>query len=509
LRERKGARERSAGATGGERATRIERGDWQTPASLARAVVAHVAARRSSGDAPARPPRTVIEPTCGEGAFLVAAGERFPRAELHGVEINADYTRRARAALRGCGERAHVVTKDFFATNWGRVLREAKEPLLVVGNPPWVTTAQLGSMGRTNSPDRSSGRGLRGLDAVTGKSNFDVSEWMLEHLLEVLAGREATVAMLCKSAVARRLVETIAARRLAVEPVGVWRIDAAAHFDASVAAVLFVARTHRERATSEVPLPVPVSWPVYARLDATEPESLLGVVDGVLVADAARFVRTRHLAGQCRPEWRSGVKHDCARVMELARRGGDPNGAWVNGMGERVEIESEVVHPLLKSSDVANERAAPTRAMIVTQRALGEDTRELRARAPRAWRYLSRHRALLDARKSAIYEKQPPFAIFGVGAYSFAPWKVAVSGLYKRSTFTVVGPHEDRAVVLDDTCYFLAFDDEPSARRAAAALRSEAATDFLGARIFWDAKRPITKGILQALDLDALHASSG
>jgi hypothetical protein len=127
-----------------------------------------------------------------------------------------------------------------------------------------------------------------------------------------------------------------------------------------------------------------------------------------------------------------------------------------------------------------------------------------RGRVPRAWRYLSLHRALFDARKSSIYERQPPFAIFGVGSYSFAPWKVAISGLYKRSTFTVVGPHEGRPVVLDDTCYFLAFDDEPQARRAASALRSTAATDFLGARIFWDAKRPITKGILQTLDLQAL-----
>ena len=480
--------------------TRIERGDWQTPAGLARAVVERV--HSSGAAAGARPPRTVIEPTCGEGTFLVAAGERFPRAKLVGYEINAEYTRAARVALRASGGRARVVTRDFFATDWARELRDVEGPVLLVGNPPWVTTAQLGAIGRTNLPDKSNGRGFKGLDALTGKSNFDVSEWMIERLLEVLGGREATVAMLCKAAVARRLVGTIGARKLAVEPVGLWRIDAAEHFDASVSAVLFVARTRRGAARA-----APASWPVYARLDAAEPESSLGVVDGVLVADAERFVRTRHLSGNCEPEWRSGMKHDCARVMELVRSDGDPHGAWLNGLGERVEIESELVHPLLKSSDVANGRAVPTRAMIVTQRSLGEDTTTLRARAPRAWRYLSRHRALLDARKSSIYEKQPPFAIFGVGAYSFAPWKVAVSGLYKRSTFTVVGPHEGRAVVLDDTCYFLAFDDERGARRAAAALRSDAAGDFLGARIFWDAKRPITKSILQTLDLNALCAS--
>jgi hypothetical protein len=496
-------------------ASRIERGDWQTPRALAEAVLDRVAACEATS---ARAPRTVVEPTCGEGAFLVAAARRFPRAALLGYEMNVSYTRLARAAL---GARARIETRDFFDVAWDRELAALDGPLLVLGNPPWVTSAQLGVLGSRNAPDKTNARGLRGLDALTGKSNFDVSEWMMVRLLEALAGRDATIALLCKSAVARRVVETIAVRDLPVTPVGLWRVDAAQHFDASVSAVLFVAETRGTKRTSKrrhsdapakphaKPRAAPHAaahavWPVFAELDAPDgrAQSAIGVVDGVLVADADRFARTRHLAGTCAPEWRSGVKHDCARIMELERA--TASSPWRNGLGEVVDIELELVHPLLKSSDVANERDTPTRAMIVTQRSLGEDTTALRERAPRAWRYLSLHRALFDARKSSIYERQPPFAIFGVGSYSFAPWKVAISGLYKRSTFTVVGPHEGRPVVLDDTCYFLAFDDEPQARRAASALRSTAATDFLGARIFWDAKRPITKGILQTLDLQAL-----
>ena len=472
-----------------DRAARVERGDWQTPRVLAEASVARIAALL------ARAPSTIVEPTCGEGGFLVAAALAFPRADLHGFEVNAEYTRVAMRALRG--RSARIVTADFFATPWEKVLAELRAPVLVLGNPPWVTNAQLGALGSSNLPAKVNEARLRGLDARTGKSNFDVSEWMMVRLLEALAGREGTLAMLCKSAVARRVALTIARRGLAVAPVGIWRIDAGKHWGASVAAVLFVAETRRAGSLAH--------WPVYASLDAATPESSLAVVDGVLVADAELFERTRHLEGNSDPEWRSGVKHDCARVMELTRA---PRSAeWVNGLGERVDVEDVVVHPLLKSSDIANARAAPTRAMIITQRSLGEDTRALRREAPRAWKYLTRHRALLDARKSSIYEAQPPFAVFGVGCYSFAPWKVAVSGLYKRSIFTVVGPHEGRPVVLDDTCYFLAFDDEKSARRVAKALRSAAASEFLAARIFWDAKRPITKAILQTLDLRALERS--
>jgi hypothetical protein len=52
-----------------------------------------------------------------------------------------------------------------------------------------VTSAQLGVLGASNGPDRQNARGLRGLDAVTGKSNFDVSEWMIVRLLDALQGR--------------------------------------------------------------------------------------------------------------------------------------------------------------------------------------------------------------------------------------------------------------------------------------------------------------------------------
>jgi len=178
----------------------------------------------------------------------------------------------------------------------------------------------------------------------------------------------------------------------------------------------------------------------------------------------------------------------------------------VNGLGERVQVEEEHVFPLRKSSDVANGRAAIARAMIVPQRSLGEDTTRLRRRAPKTWAYLERHDALLAARKSSIYDRRPPFSIFGVGPYSFAPFKVAVSGLYKRYAFSLVAPVDGRPVVLDDTCYFLPFEREDAATRALEALRSPLAAEFFAARTFWDAKRPISKAILQGLDLRALRA---
>jgi hypothetical protein len=99
--------------------------------------------------------------------------------------------------------------------------------------------------------------------------------------------------------------------------------------------------------------------------------------------------------------------------------------------------------------------------------------------------------------------------VFGVGPYTFSPWKVAVSGLHKKLAFNVVGPIEDRPVVFDDTCYHLSFEKPEAARLVADLLSDECSRALLGSLIFWDAKRPITTEVLQRLDLGKVAARSG
>ena len=204
--------------------------------------------------------------------------------------------------------------------------------------------------------------------------------------------------------------------------------------------------------------------------------------------------------GPDEPEWRSGIKHDAAKVMELRRVGE----TFVNGLGETVDLEPSHVLPLMKGSDVANRRAPGARALVVPQRALFDPTEALAESAPRTYTYLRRHEATLLARKSRIYTGRPAFSIFGVGPYAFAPYKVAVCGLYKRLAFHLVGPCDGQPVVFDDTVTFLPFDDEASAARVAKALESPLAREFFEARVFWDEQRPLGKAVLQRLSLRAL-----
>jgi len=214
-----------------------------------------------------------------------------------------------------------------------------------------------------------------------------------------------------------------------------------------------------------------------------------------------RFVRGKEVY-----RWRSGVKHDCGKVMELREEGT----RYRNGLGELVDLESEYLYPLLKSSDVAAGRdAVPRRWMLVTQTRIGEDTSRIGERAPKTWSYLVSHGKHLDKRASSIYRRQPRFAVFGVGGYSFAPWKVAISGLHKALRFAPVGAHKGKPIVLDDTCYFVPCQSKAEAEFVADLLNSQPANDFLEASIFWDAKRPITVDVLRELDLRKLARELG
>lgn len=414
-----------------------------------------------------------------------------------GFDISEAYVAQARDRLPTA--RSTVKVADFFEIPWDHVINRVPDPLLILGNPPWVTNSALGAIEGQNLPAKSNFKQQHGLDALTGKSNFDISEWIILRLLSAVHHRPFALAMLCKASVARRVMSYVAAREWSMTG-EVRVINAHTHFAADVNAVML-----HVTGTGDARFAASVQWPVYSSLAIETPSTVMGVVEGRTFSDIHGYESTRYLEGPSQIEWRSGIKHDCARVMELKVT----DGHLTNGIGETVDVEPEHVFPLLKGSDLANGRLSSPRAVIVTQRRLGEDTRTLRTQAPRLWKYLDQHRECFEARKSSVYRGQPPFAVFGVGAYSFAPFKVSICGLYKRLRFTLVRPIEGRPVMVDDTAYFLPCTTENESESLAAALNSPAAHAFFQARVFWDAKRPIAKALLKSLSLERLLGACG
>ncbi|MBA3315645.1 MAG: hypothetical protein H0T47_20465 [Planctomycetaceae bacterium] len=128
--------------------------------------------------------------------------------------------------------------------------------------------------------------------------------------------------------------------------------------------------------------------------------------------------------------------------------------------------------------------------------------------APQTWLYLCRHQHLFEQRKSSIYRRRPDFAIFGIGKYSFAPYKVAIAGLSKELAFRKVTTL-DKPVVFDDTACFLPASSEHQVDLFLTLLNSRAGQEFLSSLIFWDSKRPITVDVLEALNLTTLADEVG
>jgi SAM-dependent methyltransferase len=468
-----------------------EFGDFQTPDGLAHQVLSLL---KRLGLVPA----SIVEPSCGLGAFLAAAAATYPQAELFGLDINPNYLSVARERLAG-HSKLTLTHESFFRHNWMEHVADLPSPLLVLGNPPWVTNAELGLLGSDNLPTKSNFQNMKGLDAVTGKSNFDISEWMLLQNLEWLRVKNGALAVLCKTAVARKILASAWKRNIAISDARIYRIDALSHFNAAVEACLLVIQVDGQTASTECAF--------YSDLESDTPSSRIGFTDHALVSDIETYSRYQALRG-VNPlyTWRSGIKHDCAKVMELHRTAE----GLINGHGQRVNIEDTYLYPLVKSSDIAGARKRDREMLvIVTQKVIGEDTGTIKTTAPRTWAYLQEHRAALEGRTSVIYRNKPDFSVFGVGDYSFAPWKIAISGLYKKLAFRIYGSQNDKPTFFDDTVYFLPFYCPDEAQSVLEMLNSPQAQGFLTSMIFWDEKRPITVELLKRIDIVKLAGLLG
>lgn len=470
-------------------------GDFQTPPELVKQVIAVLA---QTGRRWGR----ILEPTCGIGNFvkgLLKSTILDNPAEILGVEIQTAHFQIA--STIDCSDprfRLQLINASIFDINLKSDLPwKGQGDLLVIGNPPWITNAQLGVLGSDNLPQKKNLKGLAGLDALTGGSNFDIAEYIWFKLIDELASEYPTIALLCKTSVARSILQLAHQRNLPVARAEITRIDAKKWFGVAVDACLFTINLGSHLNLKSVP--------IYANLTDREPKQNITIRNGNIISDIAVYEQAAALDGVFPFTWRQGIKHDAADVMELTQL---DDGTYRNKLEETVSVEAAYVYPLLKGSNLFNHLSFPigegNRYVIVTQHNINEDTRRLQHKAPELWQYLQKHGDVFERRKSSIYRGKSPFSIFGVGEYSFSAYKVAIAGLYKTPKFVAVGPRNKRPVLFDDTCYFVTCDSALQCAALCVLLNSSNAQTFLAATSFADNKRPVTKKLLQRINLHAL-----
>jgi hypothetical protein len=324
---------------------------------------------------------------------------------------------------------------------------------------------------------------------MTGKGNFDIAEFITMSLIETFQNSNGNLLLLVKNSVVKNIVFDQNKRNFKIGTIEKHSIDCKKEFNVSVEASLFYCKLN------SVP---EFNCKEFNFYDNQNYIQNFGWLENKFVSNIDTYNYTKEIDGESPFVWRQGLKHDCSSIMELDK----VNGHYVNGLNEEIKLESDLIYGILKSSDLKNKVINQTRKYtIVTQKKVGQDTKYIKSEFPKTYGYLIDHLSNFDARKSSIYNNKPSFSIFGIGDYSFKPYKVAISGLYKTFHFTLVLPQNEKPVMLDDTCYLIGFDKIEFAVYSLILLNSNTTMQFLKSITFADAKRTFTKDVLMRIDL--------
>lgn len=480
-----------------EEPDRAEYGDFQTNAELADKVILQLAAKNIF-------PEIIVEPTCGKGNFIIASLRHLPNLKnIFGIEIYRPYVWETKFSIihfflenpEHHKPEISISHCNVFDFDFNQIARKyAEKEILVIGNPPWVTNSKLGSLESANLPKKTNFKNHSGLDAMTGKGNFDIAESITIMMLNTFQNMNGNLLFLVKNSVVKNLIFDQSNHLYKISTLEKYCIDSKKEFNVSVEASLFYCKLN------SIPA---FNCEEFNFYDSKIAYQKFGWFNNKFVSNIDTYIHTKEIDGECPFIWRQGLKHDCSSVMELDKAEGDTkNGHYINGLNEQTELEDGLVYGILKSSDLKNTVINQTRKFtIVTQKRIGQETNYIKSEYPNTYQYLIKHQENFNARKSSIYNNKPSFSIFGIGDYSFKPYKVAISGLYKTFHFTLILPQNDKPVMLDDTCYLIGFDQIEFAVYALILLNSDITMKFLRSITFSDAKRTFTKDVLMRIDI--------
>jgi hypothetical protein len=397
---------------------------------------------------------TVLDPTCGDGAFLeafVALARRHgitiardAVARLHGVEIvEADKCRlldrmQARYGVKPADD--SIMTADFITAE---ILRRYD---VIVGNPPWINFTDL----------------PRDLKAEWGPAY--IRHQLVTDKREVLLGgsRADVASLIVKKALDGALTD--AGRAAFFIPLSMFFNSGANDRFRPFPGSAHTYRVVRLWDFGHEPVFEGIATRYGAALFDRQGSQTWPVETDV--RDNGIWTRSYSAAGDDRSSaWRRretpetdgpGAPAIAVRPSQKPRQGVNTCGAndvfiferrgnrFRNGFGEECDLEEELLFPLMNAGSFGRPARTPPRWILTPH-----DTRTGR---PLAWSviaayggvadYLTRHRERLSRRKGILIQTHIGrgfwWSLLGVGPYAFAPWKVAWEALGKKSFRPIV-----------------------------------------------------------------------
>ena len=230
---------------------RTEYGDFQTNENLAQSVTQYLHKQKKIH------PKIIIEPTCGKGNFIIAALSTFDNIDtIIGVEIYKPYIWQTKFNIiefyisHSIQQKPtiEIFHSNVFDFDFSSVIDNSTKEILVLGNPPWVTNSKLSALESNNVPQKSNFKMHNGYDAITGKGNFDIGEYITLMMLNAFGNTDGHLAFLVKNSVIKNIVFDQFQRKHHIADLEKLTIDSKKEFDVSVEAALLYCRLHSQPA---------------------------------------------------------------------------------------------------------------------------------------------------------------------------------------------------------------------------------------------------------------------
>jgi len=414
---------------------------------------------------------------------------------------------------------------------WARVLKNAFMPLFlepfdyIVGNPPWINWESLPQGYREQSMSLWHDYGLfvhSGMDTILGKGKKDVSTLMAYAVTDRFLKKRGKLAFVITQSVWKTAGAGQGFRRFRIgrdgPPLRVVHVDDLSSLQvfegASTRTSVFV---WQKGQSTRYPVPY-TYWKKTGRgrldYDATLEEVLAQTrrlnfyaepVDAYDPTSAWLTARRKALNAVRRVLGQSDY-----RAYEGANTGGANAVYWLEILAERpdglvvarnvtegakrevdsitVELEPDLLYPLLRGRDVRRWQAVPSLYILMMQNPKtrrGIDEATVQRNWPKTWAYLKRFEQPLRQRSGfkryftrkdrhgQVVETGPFYSMFGIGDYTFAPYKVVWRGEVATSLVAaVVSKSKSKIIVPDQTAYMVAFSNEDAAHFLCAVMNS-------------------------------------
>lgn len=187
---------------------------------------------------------------------------------------------------------------------------------------------------------------------------------------------------------------------------------------------------------------------------------------------------------------RHGVVNDLNSVFLLKINGKSGKFLSVNNLANfgkkkvkeiRTDLEPNYIYPLVKPDNAKRWKIDGYHYMLLPQKKDGENNESLlRIKFSKTYSYLSRFKKELLSRKSKWFkgEGKPFYSIFGIGKYTFKPYKVVWCCMSYKPDFSVVSKVKDKFIgkkelIPDNTIGNISFDSKEEAHFVCSVLNSE------------------------------------